>query len=197
MYFLCSALKIKETCKVAEHCLQFWLSFEIFVIEMLTYFTVLFKQYLFFYKIQNESNITLYETPSKRILKLIKWTLSLWKLRYLNHLLKLVCIKAFCRCFKIRNYRKQKISSCLFSVINLKTNRCVKIHGKPENPRLLKIGLFQGSGRKSKAAPDVHSEASDNPILQTTSLDPILFCTAFKKNRFYLFSRREPFDPKR
>lgn len=81
-------------------------------------------------------------------------------------------------------------------VINLKTNRCVKIHGKPENPRLLKIGLFQGSGRKTKAAPDVHSEASDNPILQTTSLDPILFCTAFKKNRFYLFSRREPFDPK-
>ena len=85
----------------------------------------------------------------------------------------------------------------MFAVVNLKTNRCVKILGKPENPRFLKIGLFQGSGKKSKAAPDVQSAASDNPILQTTSLDPILFCTAYKKSRFYMFSRREPFDTKR
>ena len=85
----------------------------------------------------------------------------------------------------------------MFIVVNLKTNRCVKLLGKPENPRLLKIGLFQGSGKKAKAAPDVSSAASDNPILQTTSLDPILFSTAYKKNRFYMFSRREPFDTKR
>ena len=82
-------------------------------------------------------------------------------------------------------------------MINIKTNRCLKILGKPENPRFLNIALFQGSGKKSKAAPDVDSTASDNPILQMNELDPILFCTAYKKNRFYLFSRREPFDTKR
>ncbi|XP_045159087.2 peptidylprolyl isomerase domain and WD repeat-containing protein 1-like isoform X1 [Mercenaria mercenaria] len=79
-------------------------------------------------------------------------------------------------------------------VINLHTNRCMKILGKPENPRFLQIALFQGSGKKAKAATDVPTAASDNPLLQTQVLDPILFCTAYKKNRFYMFTRREPFD---
>jgi len=70
----------------------------------------------------------------------------------------------------------------------------MKILGKVENPRFLHIGLFQGSGKKSKAAIDLPSAASDNPLLQSQVLDPILFTTAYKKNRFYLFSRREPFD---
>ena len=35
--------------------------------------------------------------------------------------------------------------------------------------------------------------ASDNPLLNTVAEnDPILFCTAFKRSRFYLFSRDEP-----
>ncbi|KAL4236415.1 Peptidylprolyl isomerase domain and WD repeat containing protein 1 [Mactra antiquata] len=79
-------------------------------------------------------------------------------------------------------------------VINLHTNRCMKILGKPENARFLNIGLFQGCGKKSKAATDVTTAASDNPLLHSQILDPILFCTAYKKNRFYIFSRREPFD---
>ena len=73
----------------------------------------------------------------------------------------------------------------------------MKILGKPENPRFLQIALFQGSGKKAKAATDVSTAASDNPLLQSQVLDPILFCTAYKKNRFYLFSRREPFDKNR
>lgn len=73
----------------------------------------------------------------------------------------------------------------------------MKILGKPENPRFVHIALFQGSGQKSKAATDISTAASDNPLLQTKTLDPILFCTAFKKNRFYMFSRREPFDKNR
>lgn len=36
--------------------------------------------------------------------------------------------------------------------------------------------------------------ASENPTLESIEPDPTLFCTAFKKNRFYLFSRRGPGD---
>lgn len=35
--------------------------------------------------------------------------------------------------------------------------------------------------------------ASSNPILQTKEVrDPTLFCTAFKRPRFYMFTRFEP-----
>lgn len=83
------------------------------------------------------------------------------------------------------------------SVINLHTNRCVRMIGKPENIRSLSISLFQGTGKKKKAAIDVETAASDNPTLQNVFFDPLLFCTAFKKNRFYIYSRREPEDTKR
>ncbi|KAK3089441.1 hypothetical protein FSP39_003617 [Pinctada imbricata] len=81
-------------------------------------------------------------------------------------------------------------------VINLHTNRCMRIIGKPENARFLHISLFQGTGKKQKAAVDVEMAASDNPLLQNVTFDPTLICTAFKKNRFYLFTRREPEDTK-
>ncbi|CAG2209963.1 PPWD1 [Mytilus edulis] len=81
-------------------------------------------------------------------------------------------------------------------VINLHTNRCVRMIGKPENIRSLSISLFQGTGKKKKAAIDVETAASDNPTLQNVFFDPLLFCTAFKKNRFYIYSRREPEDTK-
>ena len=35
-------------------------------------------------------------------------------------------------------------------------------------------------------------KASDNPSLDKLSCDPTVVCTGYKKNRFYLFSRREP-----
>jgi peptidylprolyl isomerase domain and WD repeat-containing protein 1 len=48
---------------------------------------------------------------------------------------------------------------------------------------------FQGRARKSKAAITVEMEASENPTLDSVRSDPTLFCTAFKKNRFYMFTR--------
>ncbi|XP_064625093.1 peptidylprolyl isomerase domain and WD repeat-containing protein 1-like [Lineus longissimus] len=81
-------------------------------------------------------------------------------------------------------------------VVNLHTNRCVRTFGKPENARFLQIGLFQGSGRKSKAALTVEMEASDNPALANVQDDPTLICTAYKKHRFYLFTKRTPEDTK-
>ena len=39
-------------------------------------------------------------------------------------------------------------------------------------------------------------EVSDNPTLRRDTSDPTLICTAYKKNRFYMFTRREPEDTK-
>ncbi|KAK7595234.1 hypothetical protein V9T40_001667 [Parthenolecanium corni] len=79
-------------------------------------------------------------------------------------------------------------------MINLYTNRLTKIIGKTENLRILRIALFQGIVTKSKAAVTVEMKASENPNLESVQPDPTLFCTALKKNRFYIFTRREPDD---
>ncbi|GAB6022344.1 Peptidylprolyl isomerase domain and WD repeat containing protein 1 [Chamberlinius hualienensis] len=81
-------------------------------------------------------------------------------------------------------------------VVNIHTNRCCLLIGKPENLRFLQIALFQGKPQKSKTAMSLELQASDNPVHENVSPDPTLFCTAFKKNRFYVFSQREPEDSK-
>ncbi|XP_059175917.1 peptidylprolyl isomerase domain and WD repeat-containing protein 1-like [Physella acuta] len=78
-------------------------------------------------------------------------------------------------------------------VINLHTNTCVRWLGKSENIRFLHLGLFQGAGKTTQPI-DAEMAASDNPILKNVFVDPILVCTAYKKPRFFLFSRREPDD---
>ncbi|XP_053697804.1 peptidylprolyl isomerase domain and WD repeat-containing protein 1 [Sabethes cyaneus] len=79
-------------------------------------------------------------------------------------------------------------------LVNVDTNKCVKIIGKNDNLRPLHLALFQGRVKNSKAAITLEQEASDNPALQSTVNDPTLFCTAYKKQRFYLYSRRLPSD---
>lgn len=39
-------------------------------------------------------------------------------------------------------------------------------------------------------------EASENPALDSIKADPTLVATAFRKNRFYLFTRRDATDTK-
>nr|CAB3265122.1 peptidylprolyl isomerase domain and WD repeat-containing protein 1 [Phallusia mammillata] len=79
-------------------------------------------------------------------------------------------------------------------VINLTTNRCSRMIGKPENIRFLTISMSQGLSNKGKAALTVDMKASSNPSLIETTSDPTIFATAYKKNRFFLFSRRDPND---
>jgi peptidylprolyl isomerase domain and WD repeat-containing protein 1 len=79
---------------------------------------------------------------------------------------------------------------------NLETCEVVKYFGKIENARFLHVGLFQGITNKPKAIITLEMKASNNPNLQVIRHDPTLFCTAYKKNRFYLFTRREPEDTK-
>lgn len=81
-------------------------------------------------------------------------------------------------------------------VVNIVTNRLVKIIGKPETLRFLYLALFQGKAKKFTAATTAELEAAENPTIDCILPDPTLFCTAYKKNRFYLFTKREADDPK-
>ncbi|XP_059486508.1 peptidylprolyl isomerase domain and WD repeat-containing protein 1 [Neocloeon triangulifer] len=81
-------------------------------------------------------------------------------------------------------------------IVSIKTGKVLQTIGKQENLRVLKFALFQGKPRRVKAAVTVEMEASENPTLDNAQADPMLVCTAFKKNRFYLFSRREPIESK-
>lgn len=81
-------------------------------------------------------------------------------------------------------------------MINLETLETVNYFGKLENNRFLHIGLFQGVTNKPKAMLTVEMRASANPNLNVVRQDPTIFCTAYKKNRFFLFTRREPEDTK-
>ncbi|XP_065674535.1 peptidylprolyl isomerase domain and WD repeat-containing protein 1 isoform X2 [Hydra vulgaris] len=77
-------------------------------------------------------------------------------------------------------------------VVNLVTNTCVKFIGMKDNVRFLNIGLYQGNPNKISSSFTLEMTASDNPSLDKISADPCLICTGFKKNRFYILSRRDP-----
>jgi peptidylprolyl isomerase domain and WD repeat-containing protein 1 len=82
-------------------------------------------------------------------------------------------------------------------VLNLETQETVCYCGKLENARFLHVGLFQGITNKPKAIITLEMRASNNPNLQIVKQDPTIFATAYKKNRFYLFTKREPEDTKK
>ncbi|OQR79520.1 peptidylprolyl isomerase domain and WD repeat-containing protein 1-like [Tropilaelaps mercedesae] len=77
-------------------------------------------------------------------------------------------------------------------VVNIVTNRCVRILGKGEALRPLAIALYQGVPGKQQKTVTVESAAADNPALQEGESDPTLVCSAYKKNRFYLYTKRTP-----
>ncbi|XP_054764435.1 peptidylprolyl isomerase domain and WD repeat-containing protein 1-like isoform X1 [Lytechinus pictus] len=81
-------------------------------------------------------------------------------------------------------------------ILNLHTNRISRIIGKQENVRFLHLSMYQGKPKQTKGALTLEMTASDNPSLMGSEADPTLVCSAFKKNRFYLFTRREPDDAK-
>ncbi|KAL7009101.1 Peptidyl-prolyl cis-trans isomerase cyp15 [Cystobasidiomycetes sp. EMM_F5] len=86
----------------------------------------------------------------------------------------------------------QLLTYPLSKVINTITNRLVRILGRDENHRFLNISLYQGAPIK-KGLQTIAMAASENPLLnQAKTRDPTLFCTAFKRSRFYMFSQIEP-----
>ncbi|KAG8985667.1 hypothetical protein FRB90_004515 [Tulasnella sp. 427] len=81
-------------------------------------------------------------------------------------------------------------------VVNIVTNRVARLLGKDETGRWLNLTLYQGAPAK-KGLTTIAMAASANPILQTKEArDPTLFCTAYKRPRFYMFTRTEPEDNK-
>jgi len=82
-------------------------------------------------------------------------------------------------------------------LINLKTNSLSKLLGKVENTeRFLNLCLFQGvptqvgTGQTQLMGAGL-IQARDSAI-DTMQEDPCVFAVAFKKSRFFWFSRREP-----
>ncbi|KAI8820990.1 uncharacterized protein EV422DRAFT_496207 [Fimicolochytrium jonesii] len=76
-------------------------------------------------------------------------------------------------------------------VVNITTNKVVRLIGKAETQRFMNLALYQGAPRK-KGLMTLEMAASDNPALkETESTDPTLFATAYKRNRFFCFSRRD------
>ena len=73
-------------------------------------------------------------------------------------------------------------------VINMLTNRVVKVYGDTEPFRALHLTLYQGAPQK-KSLTTVAMAASANPLLQEAEeRDPMLVCTAVGKPRFYIFT---------
>ena len=74
-------------------------------------------------------------------------------------------------------------------MINTVTNKVARVLGKDESLRFLNLALYQGSPAKAGLR-TLAMAASDNPLLQDKAArDPQLFCTAYKKQRFYIFGR--------
>ena len=85
-------------------------------------------------------------------------------------------------------------------LVNIYTKKIVTVIGKGENLRFLNISLSQASdevvgaaGEKdpSLAPQSIEMHVSENPGLVNKSKPaPVLFCTAHKKNRFYLLREK-------
>jgi peptidylprolyl isomerase domain and WD repeat-containing protein 1 len=73
-------------------------------------------------------------------------------------------------------------------IVNIITNKMDRLLGKVEHTeRFLGIALFQGTLKISRA-----ELAKMDAKVKIENTDPTIFCCAYKKNRFYSFSRREP-----
>ncbi|KAI9193340.1 uncharacterized protein BJ171DRAFT_528938 [Polychytrium aggregatum] len=76
-------------------------------------------------------------------------------------------------------------------IVNIVTNKVVRLISKMDNQRFLNIALYQGAPKKKNLMTSAMA-ASDNQLLKDSlANDPTLFCTAYKRNRFYLLTRRE------
>jgi len=73
-------------------------------------------------------------------------------------------------------------------ILNTRTNALSRLLGKLESSeRFLQVALYQGKPirqTQQMGAASVHSKSSVNDA----KADPTLFCNAFKKSRFYLFT---------
>lgn len=80
-------------------------------------------------------------------------------------------------------------------IVNLKNNRVVRLLAREDSLRPLQLALYQGiPAKKRKNVNSLEMVASSNPTLEKESefYDPTIFFTAYRKNRLYLVTKREP-----
>jgi peptidylprolyl isomerase domain and WD repeat-containing protein 1 len=80
-------------------------------------------------------------------------------------------------------------------MINIETNKLVKILGRVENTeRFLSVALYQGVPKKNSQYknPDKKEKPRTMDGPNQDVVDPMVICSAFNKNRFFMFTRREP-----
>ncbi|KAJ3190427.1 hypothetical protein HDU85_000723 [Gaertneriomyces sp. JEL0708] len=76
-------------------------------------------------------------------------------------------------------------------VVNLVTNRVVRLLGKPETQRYLHLALYQGVPRKKRVVTIEMAASTNEGLREAEKEDPTIYCTGWKRNRFYCFSTRE------
>ena len=85
-------------------------------------------------------------------------------------------------------------------VRTLKRCKCVRVLGRQENIRFLSVSMLQGVPikRGQAAALTLEQVASSNPAIEAQSAAtmslisrPLLVCSALRRNRFYLITKRE------
>ncbi|KAJ1927228.1 Peptidyl-prolyl cis-trans isomerase cyp15 [Tieghemiomyces parasiticus] len=83
-------------------------------------------------------------------------------------------------------------------VVNLVTNRVVQLLGQSEPHRFLNLALYQ-SGPAHRGTTGLAAATSNNPLFKGNQDgcgggvgEPTLFATAYRRNRFYLFTRHDP-----
>lgn len=75
--------------------------------------------------------------------------------------------------------------------IEITTGKLLRLIGKSEsNERYLKISLYQGKAMKNTS----NQTSAQGTTANKKETDPTLYCTSFKKNKFFIFSKREPED---
>jgi peptidylprolyl isomerase domain and WD repeat-containing protein 1 len=79
-------------------------------------------------------------------------------------------------------------------VVNFRANKVSAIIGGGETPRFLHLALYQGAPGRKKVVTLAMASAENPTLADTQAPDPTVICSAYKRNRFYLFSRRDPMD---
>jgi peptidylprolyl isomerase domain and WD repeat-containing protein 1 len=76
-------------------------------------------------------------------------------------------------------------------MINISSNKLNRILGKVESSeRFLTMALYSGKLKKKRLDGSVFD--ADGGTAAEAQADPLLICSSFKKNRFFVFSKREP-----
>ena len=76
-------------------------------------------------------------------------------------------------------------------LISLKSSKILRLLGKHETERFTQVSLFAGKPLKNMSGRAGLGGSSSQGDKVT---DPTLFCLSFKKNRFYLFTKKMPAD---